>query len=429
MNLSVSNALFLPIVLLAAGVALRCLMRLAYGARGPLPNDGLYRGAMFVSGLFIAAALTVPMLPLMLGAGPAVLLFLGYATLEWLLAKRELQRRTIWGILTNAQRRGLPLEQVLPRHVNRFSGVVGRAFRWIEALIRIGRPLRDSLAINPRAIPREGLAAVALAGDAPLPTDARLFGDLPDSFRALWARLTASAGYLLFVSLCGTSILVFVMIKIVPEFEKIYTEFGLELPSITIGLVKAAALITGSTAGGVVLLALAWLMLGLVVCFFFYLFDVPILQPLLDRLMWFRHRAQVLWLLAEAADRKLPLTEALSRMSADLPAPRYASRLVVRRLRAANKQLIAGEPWVDALRSARLIRRCDISALETARAAGNLPWVLRQLAEQNLKSGMYGWQVASEICLPLVMFLFGMIVALICISLFVPLVALIENLS
>ena len=89
----------------------------------------------------------------------------------------------------------------------------------------------------------------------------------------------------------------------------------------------------------------------------------------------------------------------------------------------------AGEDWCAALAGRGLIRPAEEALLEAAKAAGNLPWALRQAAENSERRLSYRFQVWVSVFLPLCLLLIGALVFLFAFAYFAPLIVVIENLT
>jgi type II secretory pathway component PulF len=78
---------------------------------------------------------------------------------------------------------------------------------------------------------------------------------------------------------------------------------------------------------------------------------------------------------------------------------------------------------------ARFITRVEQSLLHTAERAGNLPWALREIARRRDKWTAYRLMATLQVAYPAAILLIGTMVAFYAISLFIPIVRLIEGLS
>lgn len=417
----------LPLVAVPAfGLLARIIIKLAYGARGVQRNDAGFRVCMFLSTLLIVIG---TLAPVFIGAsvlGCFLVIISGHALVEWRLARRDLQRQSVWALILNTQQTGRPLAASLRLQSERFTGFVGSSYRNLVAMLERGIALPTALGTNKSCVPRDAQAAIALASEQPLPTDPRLAGELPEAFQAQQSRLLNAAYYGGFLLLFAAFLLTGVVLFIVPQMEAIFSDFEIDLPDTTSMLIRSADFLSDSLLGILIFNVALLFVVSLPAAFILYLIDVPCFQPISDRLLWFRHRSRLLSLLAEAAEREIPFDEAWRRLASGSPS--YACPLLRRRLRYAIKRHAAGQGWIKVLASARLIRRCDAAAIETGQTAGNLPWVLRQLADENLRQGFYACQRYEQIFAPIIICLFGLVVGFICIALFIPLVSLIETL-
>ncbi len=91
--------------------------------------------------------------------------------------------------------------------------------------------------------------------------------------------------------------------------------------------------------------------------------------------------------------------------------------------------MAAGGDWRDSLRDARFVSSAEQSLLKSAEAAGNLPWALRTVAARQEKRVVYRLAAAVQVLYPILIVMLGALVAFFVVSLFIPLVKLVEGLS
>ena len=200
-------------------------------------------------------------------------------------------------------------------------------------------------------------------------------------------------------------------------------DFDLELPKLTL-LAVAVSNFTVSYLGGAIFLLIVGSLLAALVIGICYLCDVPVLRWLGDRVLRGRRTADVLRILAVSTEHREPLTTVLQRL-----AQVYPSRMLRRQLAPAAAAMNAGGDWRESLRTARFISPAEQSLLQTAEQAGNLPWALRTVAARQEKRIVYRLAAAVQVLYPIVIVLLGGLVAFFIVSLFVPLVKLVEGLS
>ena len=124
------------------------------------------------------------------------------------------------------------------------------------------------------------------------------------------------------------------------------------------------------------------------------------------------------------ARQQRPLSEGIAAMAVSYP--KWAIR---RRLRLASFNVEAGNDWADSLARHGLIQRADHAVLQAAQRAGNLPWAMQEMADSARRRFFYRLQAVIQTVFPFAIVGFGAIVMFIVVSLFLPLVSLIQKLT
>jgi type IV pilus assembly protein PilC len=302
---------------------------------------------------------------------------------------------------------------------------VGRASVKLFGLLGLGVPLVEAIQRAPKALPREA-AAYAVAGDT-VETQAAALRELSHGDRsnlaAVWRSYLDRLCYLVVVVAMLALVMTFIMIKIVPEFEKIFSDFDLELPRLTL-LAVSVSQFTVEYLGVPLLLLAMFSLLSAMVVGIGYLTDRNVLGWLGDRLLRGRRTADVLRILAVSTEHRQPLATVIGRL-----AQVYPSRMLRRQLAPAAAAVAAGGDWHESLRDARFVNPAEQSLLKTAEQAGNLPWAMRTIAARQEKRVVYRLAAAVQVLYPIVIVMLGALVAFFVVSLFVPLVKLVEGLS
>jgi type II secretory pathway component PulF len=239
--------------------------------------------------------------------------------------------------------------------------------------------------------------------------------------RSLWNSLAGWVFYVLIVLEFGLIIASFCMIKIVPAFAAIFSDFGLQLPALTraiIGVANAAMVFWPLLL--LVILGLGATAMACLACEIGWLRWLPGLDWLLKR----SHGAVILRNLALATERDIPISTVLQSMSTV-----YPSSTIRRILSSLGGEADRGHDWREALQAHGLIGRTDAALLESAQRAGNLPWALRTVADRGLKRLAYRVQATVQFVFPWIIFAVGVVVLLFVVGMFVPLIDLIEGLT
>jgi type IV pilus assembly protein PilC len=239
---------------------------------------------------------------------------------------------------------------------------------------------------------------------------------------ALWGSLSGKLLYIVAMIMFGVSVLTFMMIKIIPAFEKIFKDFGTPLPSMTLGLMN----ISRQTL-------LFWPILALMEVFFFLLFVHSLLKylgvsvfelPGMGRLLRRKHTAEIMDNLAMAVENRRAIEAALQTLVRS-----YPTASVRVKLSRVLVDVRAGLPWEESLFEHELIRQSDLAVLQAAQRAGNLPWAMREMADSNRRRMAYRLNIAVQTIFPPIVLCFGSMVLFIVVALFMPLVTLIKSMS
>jgi type II secretory pathway component PulF len=286
-------------------------------------------------------------------------------------------------------------------------------------------PITAAVKRHPKALPAEA-AAFLSAGTSKAARQSALH-ELSRSenteLTAIWRTCIDRFSYLAAVMLFMMAAFAFIMIKIVPEYVKIFDEFDLQLPAMTEAAVGTSLFITRYLLAPIIFSLTACMLVAAIVCIC-YLADVNALKWFTDRIFRGRQIADVLRILAIATEHQQPLNDVLNRLTMVYPAAWTRRRIMV-----AATQVEAGADWRDALRNARIITKAEQSLLKTAEQVGNLPWALRQVAQRREKLAVYRLAARLQVLYPLIIILLGAFVGFYAISLFLPIVQLVHGLA
>jgi type II secretory pathway component PulF len=280
------------------------------------------------------------------------------------------------------------------------------------------------------------------------------------------------------------TITTFLMLKVVPVYERMFYEFDAELPASTRLLIRLSNLVVNYwflvplaisiplALGGIFLIVMylwenlhtdysdrpveRWLVrprrivrvvLALLasICLapfcvgplFAVLFMLPAFFVVLYFIGFFPRDLPVVWKLfrrydgalvmrglAVAVRRGLPLVPALKAVR-----EAYPVRHIAALLERVTQRIAGGAGWIDALRQAKLISRADAAVLAAAERAGNLPWALEEMADSVIRRQTYRLQIATNLIFPPALLAVAALVGLFAVGLFSPLVTLIQSLT
>jgi type IV pilus assembly protein PilC len=412
--------------LILLGLGLRMSLRLTYGARGPEPDDPIFvflnTNSWVLIGLGLAPAVLGGMITIV---GGLFGLLAASTFVEAMVQRRLAQRRSMCTMLALLAERGQQLDSSVLLAGQEMRGIAGRAAAKLLRAMGKGTPMFEAIAAYPRALPPEAIAYVA-AGQTNSSQAAalrELSRTEQSELATVWRACIDRLSYLAFVVMTMVVVISFLMIRIVPEFEKIFEEFDLELPRLSIAAVRFS-MVYVEYLGIPIVVGLGVLLLGAVVVGLCYLWDMPVLRPWGDLLFRGRPGAHVLRILAVATEQRQSLALAMHKVSQV-----YPSMPVRGQLGRASEAVNAGLDWREALRKARMITVAEQALLTSAERAGNLPWALRQIAFRREKRAIYLLATALQILYPAAILFLGAFVAFYVVALFVPLVNLVRSLT
>ena len=217
-------------------------------------------------------------------------------------------------------------------------------------------------------------------------------------------------------------ILTFLMFKIIPTFQKMFQEFGLQLPAMTQLLIAVSS---GFVRYWYIALPVLWLCgLVAIVLLFSYLGLSLRGLPIVGRFFSAIDSASVLQMLAVAVREKRPLVGSL-----ELLATYCGSSRVRYRLHAAIRQIADGNHWCDALQHVGFVTQAQAAVFKSAERAGNLAWALEEMADSTVRRSSYRAQAALNFAFPLLILGCGMCVLFVALGMSLPLFSLIQKLA
>jgi protein transport protein HofC len=279
--------------------------------------------------------------------------------------------------------------------------------------------LPEALAKTSWLVPQEAVAAARIGRETgQMGRALREAARQQTQAEPLWAPLTSRILWLFWSSLLLVNVTGGFVRFLLPKFELIFADYGIGMPLIAQRMIDWSGNVWIQMAISQVLVICALVLLYSVVA---YIGWAPWPATLLT-LGTGGSRSALLRQLALAAESQRPLPICLETVAATRPL--WARR----RLRAAARSLAAGSPLGDSLAENRVFSRRDGQLLMAAERAGNLPWALRALADSSERRYGYRLQSLGQVLVPLVVALFGVLVALIALACYLPLIKLIESL-
>jgi type II secretory pathway component PulF len=333
----------------------------------------------------------------------------------------------LWGLAVAAER-GIPLPSAIEAFASEHWGLARWSARSLARLVAAGTPLPDALAFVGGMVPREALVPIRVGHDLGALSAGLRQATVPagpqqtvwDHQQTVWDQLAIRVAYLCFVILFASGMIVFMMLKIAPAFQKIFADFNAELPGISrfmIGIIPALSM------------PLTLFLLAVVFLLFFYLplryfrvitWDLPFMGRVTRKL----HAATVLESLALTAERNQPFPRTIATLARGYP--KWSIRW---RLQGTLVDVTTGTDWAASLHARGLISRADRAVLQAAQRVGNLAWALREIADSMRRRAAYRLQAWVHLLFPAAILSLAAFVMAFWTAFFLPLMALIQRLS
>jgi len=310
----------------------------------------------------------------------------------------------------------------------------GGSWRWkvrgLAELIEAGTSIPDALEAMPGVLPDDTVAMIRIGAQTgniagALREAARLArrsGEEP-SVHILWTLV-----YLAGVVLALASISTFIVIFIIPKFKAIFNGFDVRLPALTEAVIHLCDNFAAYWFFAFPLVVVS------ILCFWSIMsvgLELMGLGPIwgrprwLSSQLWPRLKSPVLLrCLSVAIEGGRPIPEALQLLADRQPDIDFRIRL----LEIATEVSRGDNCWI-VLHAARMLKRGEPALLEAAERVGNLVWALRGMADSIERRAEYRYQIVLELIDPFLVLCLGGMVGLFCISMFLPLVELLNKLS
>ncbi len=418
-------AIVCAIAAVAALIGLAVVMlirRLRSG--GGLPGLSLSGAVLKMLGITLMGLLLAVILIVVFG--PVGVVFCGillFVVIECVRKHRASQQNALLWLLVISAERSMPLGPA----IEAFAAEQGGSFAWrarrLAELLAAGVPLPDALELCPTLLPAYTLPMIRLGSQmGALAPALRQAATVHDRNAPLFISMIGKLSYLLLLPFFGCIVLGFVMTWIIPRFVAIFHDFHSDLPTMTISLISASYFFVNYWYLFLPLvLFFAWLLVYAEMRYFGWtLWDLPLVGRLARRL----DTARILDGLAIVARQRRPLAEGITTLALS-----YPKRDVRHRLTLAVFDIEAGGDWADSLARHDLIRRAERAVLQAAQRTNNLPWAMQEMADSARRRFFYKLQAIVQAVFPFVLICFGVTVMYIVVSLFLPLVSLIQKLA
>ncbi len=308
-------------------------------------------------------------------------------------------------------------------------GPMRLAVRYVADDVEGGATLSEAMARHPKVYDRLYTNMVR-AGEVGGVLDSILqrLADFMEKSEALKRKVLSAMIYPIAVISFAFGILALLLMFVIPKFQEIFIEMGSKLPSITRFLLRASAWVTAGGWAVILGVPVGLWVLGKLIRISAggrYVLDslnlrIPIMGRILGKTAVARFSRTLGTLLAAG----VPILEALT-----ITADTAGNEVYSRALSKVREGIREGENFAAPLRTARIVDPMVVNMIDVGEETGELDKMLNKIADtydeevETLVAGL------TSLLEPVMIIALGLIIGTIVISLFMPMVTMIQTMS
>ena len=307
-------------------------------------------------------------------------------------------------------------------------GVLKNALGDVVEDIESGQTLSEAFSKHPKAFDRLYCNMIK-AGEAGGALEAILqrLADFKEKSQSLKRRIKSAMIYPLVVISVAVLIVGFILYYIVPQFKKIFDDFGLPLPAMTTFLIEASNVVVKRWYLLPLVPAVIWILIKLTrrnKSGAYFLDKVMLLIPVMGAIVEKSTVARTMRTLGTLVQSGVPILEALS-----IVRDTAGNAVFENAFTRIYESIREGETIAQPLREARIVDDIVVNMIDVGEETGDLDTMLNKIADnydEEVETLVEGLVSLLE---PLMIVVLGGIIGFIVIALFLPLVNLISSLS
>lgn len=331
--------------------------------------------------------------------------------------------------LSTLQDAGLPILRSLKILEGQCKpGVLKNSLGDVVEDIESGLTLSEAFAKHPKAFDRLYCNMVR-AGEAGGALEAILqrLADFKEKSQSLKRKIKGAMVYPIVVITVAVTIVGFILYFIIPKFEAIFTDFGVDLPQMTIFLINASKFVVEYAPACIAAPFVAWIIIKLLykTKIGAYVLDWIVLRiPVMGQIAGKSTVARTMRTLGTLVQSGVPILESISivRETAD-------NAVFERCFTRIYDSIREGETISVPLKQSRLVDDIVVNMIDVGEETGDLDSMLNKIADNYDEEVEVLVETLMSLLEPLMIVVLGSIVGFIVIALFLPLVQLISKLS
>ena len=331
--------------------------------------------------------------------------------------------------LSTLQDAGLPILRSLKILENQSKpGVLKNTLQDVVEDIESGSTLSESMSKHPKAFDRLYCNMIK-AGEAGGALEAILqrLADFKEKAQTLRRRIKGAMVYPIVVITVATVIVGLILYFIIPKFEAIFKDFGVDLPGMTIILIKASHIVLDYAPIVIMTPILFWIFIkllyrnrtGAYVCDRVLLW-IPVMGQIAEK----STVARTMRTLGTLVQAGVPILEALN-ITKDTAGNAVFERAFTR----VYESIREGETISQPLKEARIVDDIVVNMIDVGEETGELDTMLMKIADNYDEEVEVLVESLVSLLEPVMIVVLGGIIGFIVIALFLPLIQLITKLS
>ena len=331
--------------------------------------------------------------------------------------------------LSTLQDAGLPILRSLKiLHGQCKPGVLKNSLEDVIEDIESGATLSDAFAKHPKAFDKLycNMIKAGEAGGA-LESILQRLADFKEKSQSLKRRIKSAMVYPLVVITVACAIVGFILYFIIPKFEAIFKDFGVDLPSMTKFLIKASHFVVDYFYVCILFPVFCWIFLKLVyrnktgayICDRILLM-IPVMGAIVEK----STVARTTRTLGTLVQSGVPILESLN-----IVRDTAGNMVFERAFTRIYDSIREGETIAQPLREARIVDDIVVNMIDVGEETGDLDTMLNKIADNYDEEVEALVESLVSLLEPIMIVVLGGIIGFIVIALFLPLISLISKLS
>jgi type IV pilus assembly protein PilC len=307
-------------------------------------------------------------------------------------------------------------------------GILKNSLQDVVEDIEGGSTLSEAFAKHPKAFDKLYCNMIR-AGEAGGALEAILqrLADFKEKAQTLKRKVKGAMVYPIVVIMVAVAIVGFILYFIIPKFEAIFTDFGVDLPGMTVFLIKASHFVIQKFWVVLLVPVVLWILIKLIYrnkTGAYILDRLKLYIPVMGQIVEKSTVARTTRTLGTLVQSGVPILEALT-----ITKETAGNAVFERAFQRITDSIREGETIAQPLREARIVDDIVVNMIDVGEETGELDTMLNKIADNYDEEVEVLVESLVSLLEPMMIVVLGGIIGFIVIALFLPLIQLITKLS